>query len=310
MSDFQARLVRWVPLLFVLLWSTGFIGAKYGLPYIEPFYLLFIRMLLTLVVFALLMRIFRARALGPRQALHQMVVGLMVHGAYLGGVFAAISWQMPAGIASLLVGLQPLLTALIAWQWLGSRLRSLQWVGLLLGLLGVALVLAGRGSGASGELVWTALLALVLALVGISVGTLYQKRFGQGVDLLSGSFYQYLSTALLMGLLSFGFETQKVDWQPELFLALFWLVVGLSVSAILLLMLMIREGEAARVASYFYLVPPVTALEAWWLFDESLAPVALGGIAIAVLGVYLVIRPARVTAPAIPATGAGVKGSG
>jgi len=293
MSDLQARLVRWVPLLFVLLWSTGFIGAKYGLPYIEPFYLLFLRMLLTLVVFAVLIRLFRARALGVRQALHQMVVGLLVHGGYLGGVFAAISWQMPAGIASLLVGLQPLLTALIAWQWLGSKLRALQWGGLLLGLLGVALVLSGRGSSTSGELVWPALLAAIVALVAISIGTLYQKRFGQGVDLLSGSFYQYLSTALLMGLLSFGFETRQVDWQPELFLALLWLVVGLSVSAILLLMLMIREGEAARVASYFYLVPPVTAVEAWWLFDESLAPVALGGIAVAVLGVYLVIRPAR-----------------
>jgi drug/metabolite transporter (DMT)-like permease len=296
MSDFQARLVRWIPLLFVLLWSTGFIGAKYGLPYIEPFYLLFIRMLLTLIVFALLMRMFRAQALSLRQALHQMVVGLLVHGAYLGGVFAAISWQMPAGIASLLVGLQPLLTALIAWRWLGSRLRVLQWAGLLLGLLGVALVLAGRGTGASGTLVWPALLAALLALAGISIGTLYQKRFGQGTDLLSGSFYQYLSTALLMGLLSLGFETQVVDWQPQLFLALLWLVVGLSVSAILLLMLMIREGEAARVASYFYLVPPVTALEAWWLFDENLAPVALGGIAVAVLGVYLVIRPARADA--------------
>ncbi len=293
MSDFQARLVRWVPLLFVLLWSTGFIGAKYGLPYIEPFYLLFIRMLLTLVVFALLMRVFRARALSLREALHQMIVGLLVHGAYLGGVFAAISWHMPAGIASLLVGLQPLLTALIAWHWLGSRLRSLQWAGLLLGLVGVALVLFGRGATGSGTLVWPAVLATALALAAISVGTLYQKRFGQGVDLLSGSFYQYLSTALLMGLLSFSFETRQVNWQPELMLALLWLVVGLSVSAILLLMLMIREGEAARVASYFYLVPPVTALEAWWLFDENLSPVALGGIAVAVAGVYLVIRPAR-----------------
>lgn len=293
MSDRLSRLIRWVPLMFVLLWSTGFIGAKYGLPYIEPFYLLFIRMLLTLVVFALLMWIFRARRLTPVQALHQMVVGLLVHGTYLGGVFAAIDWQMPAGIASLLVGLQPLLTAVLAWAWLGNGLRGPQWAGLLLGLAGVALVLLGGGGADTGALTWPALLATLLALMGISLGTLYQKRFGQGADLLSGSFYQYLATALLTGLISFGFETQQVDWQPPLVMALVWLVFGLSVSAILLLMLMIREGEAARVASYFYLVPPVTAIEAWWLFDERLAPLALGGIVVAVAGVYLVIRSGR-----------------
>ncbi|WP_379909714.1 DMT family transporter [Marinobacterium aestuariivivens] len=293
MTERLTRLIHWVPLLFVLLWSTGFIGAKYGLPHIEPFYLLFIRMLLTLLVFAVLMRLFRARRLSPSQALHQMVTGLLVHGAYLGGVFAAIDWQMPAGIASLLVGLQPLLTAVLAWAWLGNRLQGRQWAGLLLGLAGVALVLLSGDRAGAMSLRWPALLATLLALAGISLGTLYQKRFGQGADLLSGSFYQYLATAMLMGLLSFGFETQQVDWQPQLIMALVWLVFGLSVSAILLLMLMIREGEAARVASYFYLVPPVTALEAWWLFDERLAPAALGGIVVAVIGVYLVIRPGR-----------------
>jgi len=251
MSERLHRLLRWVPLLFVLLWSTGFIGAKYGLPYIEPFYMLFLRMLMTLAVFAVLMKLFGARPLSLRQAGHQMVTGLLVHGAYLGGVFAAIDWQMPAGITSLLVGLQPLLTAVVAWLWFGNRLKFAQWAGLLLGLAGVALVLLGGGRAASFDLAWPALLSTLLALVGISLGTLYQKRFGQGADLLSGSFYQYLATALLMGLLSFGFETREVIWHPQLILALLWLIFGLSVSAILLLMLMIREGEAARVASYF-----------------------------------------------------------
>lgn len=285
---------RLVPLLFVLLWSTGFIGARFGLPHIEPFNFLFVRMLLTLLVFVGLILVFRARWLGPVQAGHQMVVGLLVHAAYLGGVFAAIHWQMPAGIASLIVGLQPLLTAVMAWALWQQRLRPAQWVGLALGLLGVALVLAGGNRLGQFELQPAALFSILVALVGISVGTLYQKRFGQGVDLLTGSFYQYLATALAMGVLTFSFEQRSIDWHPELIAALAWLVFGLSVAAILLLLLMIREGEAARVASYFYLVPPVTALEAWWLFDEQLGALALGGVAVTVCGVYLVLR----TAPA------------
>lgn len=286
---------RTVPLLFVLLWSTGFIGARFGLPHIEPLNFLFIRMLLTLLVFVGLMLLFRAPRLSLAQAGHQMVVGLLVHAAYLGGVFAAIGWQMPAGIASLIVGLQPLLTAVMAWVLWQQRLRTLQWCGLGLGLLGVALVLAGGNRLGQFELQPAALVAILLALLGISIGTLYQKRFGQGVDLLCGSFYQYLATALAMGVLTFSFEERSVQWQPELIGALAWLVFGLSVSAVLLLLLMIREGEAAKVASYFYLVPPVTALEAWWLFDERLGALALGGIALSVCGVYLVLRttPAR-----------------
>lgn len=283
-------LIRLVPLLFVVLWSTGFVGAKYALPYIEPFYLLFIRMLLTLGVFLGLAILFRAQWPGLRQGGHQMVVGLLIHACYLGGVFAAIKWQMPAGITAIVVGLQPLLTALIGWQWLGERLRSLQWFGLLLGLVGVILILLnGQGSG-SFELRPEAVIAALLALVGISVGTLYQKRFGGGVDLLTGSIYQYLATAVAMALLAFVFEERTVQWHPQLLLALGWLVFGLSISAILLLMFMIREGESARVASYFYLVPPVTALETWFLFGEQLSWVQGVAIVVTVLGVYLVLR--------------------
>ncbi|MBR9827484.1 MAG: DMT family transporter [Oceanospirillales bacterium] len=283
-------LIRFVPLAFVLLWSTGFIGARYGLPYIEPFYLLLLRMLLTLVVFAGLIVVFRSPWPAPRQALHQMVTGALVHGCYLGGVFAAIKWQLPAGVTSILVGLQPVLTAVMVWACWGQGLRRMQWIGLLLGLAGVVLVLATGLQPGQFELRIEAVLAAMLALVGISVGTLYQKRFGAGTDLLTGSFYQYLSTALMMAVLTYSVEQQHVEWHPELIGSLLWLVFGLSISAILLLMLMIREGEVARVASYFYLVPPVTALEAWWLFGEQLSVVALGGMVLAVAGVYLVLR--------------------
>jgi len=286
-------LIRFVPLMFVLLWSTGFIGARYGLPYIEPFNLLLIRMLLTLAVFLVLILVFRARWPSPTQALHQLVAGALVHGCYLGGVFAAIKWQLPAGVTSILVGLQPVLTAVMVWAMTGQTLRRTQWGGLLLGLAGVVLVLGSGLQPGSFEVRPEALLAAVVALVGISVGTLYQKRFGGGTDLLTGSFFQYLSTALMMAVLSFSLETGEIEWHPELIIALLWLVFGLSISAILLLMLMIREGEVARVSSYFYLVPPVTALEAWWLFGESLSGLALGGMALAVFGVYLVLAPGR-----------------
>lgn len=284
-------MTHWVPGAFVLLWSTGFIGAKYALPYIEPFHLLFVRMLITLAVFGLLIRLFRARWPTPRQALHQVVVGSLVHAMYLGGVFTAIGLAMPAGTASLLVGLQPLLTALLAWLFTGAALRAGQWWGLLLGLLGVALVL-GRGETLQAFDVGPGAYAAILtALVGISVGTLYQKRFGAGTDLLTGSFFQYLATAVWMGALTTAVESGEVTWEPTLLAALLWLVLGLSVGAILLLMWMIREGEAARVASYFYLVPPVTAVEGWLLFGEPLGPVSLLGIGITVAGVYLVLRP-------------------
>ncbi|QEW08191.1 DMT family transporter [Nitrincola iocasae] len=283
-------LIRFVPLIFVLLWSTGFIGARYALPWIEPFNLLFIRMVITLAVFLLLILVLRARWPGPRQAGHQMVVGLLIHGVYLGGVFAAIKLALPAGVTALVVGLQPLLTALLAWVGMGQQLRRIQWLGLVAGLLGVSLVLSSGLMAQSFVVHPLALVAVLLSLLSISIGTLYQKKFGGQTDLLTGSFYQYLATALCMAVLAYSFETREVIWHPDLILALLWLVFGLSVSAILLLMLMIRLGEVSRVASYFYLVPPLTAIEAWWLFDEQLSGVALLGILITVTGVYLALK--------------------
>ena len=287
----KSRLLGLIPIAFVLLWSTGFIGAKYGLPYAEPFTLLMYRMYITLGSFLLLIRIFSGRWPDMRGALHSMVVGALVHASYLGGVFSAIKSGMPAGLISLLVGLQPILTAVVARGWLGERINAVQGGGLLLGLVGVAMVLANRGqetgSAAFGP---DALLCALIALIGISLGTIYQKRYCSGVNLLTGAFYQFLSTALIMTALSFMFETGQINWEPQFVLSLLWLVFGLSVTAILLLMLMIREGEAAKVASYFYLTPPVTAIMAWLLFDERLDALTVGGMVIAVSGVYLVAR--------------------
>lgn len=284
------RMTDLIPFLFVFLWSTGFIAAKYALPFIEPFYLLFIRMVLTVGVFSGLCLIFQVRALTVRQSGHQMVTGFLVHGTYLGGVFAAIKWGMPAGITAIVVGVQPVLTALLGWIALGARLRTLQWLGLALGLGGVVCVLLSTGQQSSVELNWPAMLAALSALFGISIGTIYQKRFGQGIHLLAGSLWQYISVALLMAVLAWTFESRTVVWAPQLILAIGWLVLALSVSAILLFMYMIREGETAKVASYFYLVPPVASIEAWLLFDETLSLVSIGAITVTVIGVYLVIR--------------------
>ncbi|MET4025922.1 drug/metabolite transporter (DMT)-like permease [Marinobacter sp. MBR-99] len=285
-----------VPALFVWLWSTGFIGAKYGLPYAEPFTLLFIRMLLTLIPLGVLAIVMRARWPGWRSAGHVAITGILVHGCYLGGVFYAIDQGMSSGLVSLIVGLQPLVTALAAVVFLREAVSGKQWAGLVLGLVGVSLVIAekfgGTNAGAEGlpglTLVWAG-----LALIGISLGTVYQKRHGTSVDLVSGTMIQYTAAAVLFGIGALTLETRELEWTLQFKLALGWLVFGLSVSAILLLMWLIRRGAASQVASLFYLVPPVTALEAFILFDERLGPMAMAGGAVAVAGVALVVASGR-----------------
>lgn len=277
-----------VPWAFVVLWSTGFIGAKYAVPYMEPFSVLLLRMLLTLVVFVGLIAWRKPQWCSARDAGHQMVVGFLVHACYLGGVFAAIDWSLPAGTTSLIMGAQPLLTALAGWVWLSEGLRRKQWLGMLCGLCGVMMVV-GQNSWEGSTVGWDALSAALIALVSISVGTLYQKRYGAGVDLMVGAFYQYLSTAMVMAILVWSFDSGVVNWSWPLIAAVGWMVVALSVAAILLLLVMIREGEASKVASYFYLVPVLTAIEAWILFGETMNAVGIAGILFTVFGVYLAV---------------------
>ncbi|HET8800941.1 MAG TPA: DMT family transporter [Marinobacter sp.] len=281
-----------VPALFVWLWSTGFIGAKYGLPYAEPFTLLLIRMVLTLVLLMGLAWVLKTRWPGWRGAGHLAVTGLLVHGCYLGGVYYAIQGGMPSGIISLIVGLQPLVTTAAAVLVLKESVTGRQWLGLAFGLVGVTLVLleklAGVGGDASGFPLWTLLWAL-LSLSGISLGTVYQKRHGTGADLVAGTMIQYGAAALFFAVGAFGFETREVEWALPLQLSMAWLVLGVSIGAILLLMWLIRQGAASQVASLFYLVPPVTALEAFWLFDERLGVLAMVGGGISITGVALVV---------------------
>lgn len=274
-----------LPFLFVFLWSTGFVGAKFGLPYAEPLTFLLTRYILVLglmTTFALATRAPWPR--DARQIFHIAVSGLLVHALYLGGVFVAIKHGLPAGITALVVGMQPLLTACGAGWLLGERVSVRQWLGLALGFVGVALVVSNKlGDVALGAM----LIPAIVALLGITVGTLYQKRFCPRFDLRTGSVIQFLPTAALTAIAAAATETMVIDWAPQFVFALFWLVLVLSFGAISLLNVLIRSGSAVNVASLFYLTPPTTAIIAWAVFGETLGGLALAGMVLAVGGVYL-----------------------
>ncbi len=273
------------PLVFVLLWSTGFIGARLGLPHTEPLTFLLIRYIAVLACMALVATLTRAPWPPTASAwFHIGVAGLLLHGVYLGGVFIAISQGLPAGVTSLVVGVQPLLTAVGAGWLLKETVLKRQWLGLLLGLLGVGLVVFGKiGTGFGMEALWPA----IAALIGITAGTLYQKRFCPPFDWRTGAIAQFLPTALATLVGAWLTETFRVEWTGEFVFALGWLVLVLSIGAISLLNWLIRHSDAVNVASLFYLVPPCTALVAWLLFGEAFTGLALVGMAMAVWGVYL-----------------------
>ena len=279
-----------VPALFVLLWSTGFVFAKLAMSYAEPFTFLALRFA---IVTALLGAIaLLTHAPWPRSGsavVHIAITGVLLHGLYLGGTFAAIAAGVPAGIAALIVGLQPLLTATVVGPWLGERVRPVVWLGLVLGFLGVAFVLWEKL--VVDKIAWWAAGWSVLALFGITAAMLYQKRFCPTMDWRTGGVIQYVAAALLMGLFALIGETGALEWAADLLAALAWLVIVLSIGAVALLTWLIRRGAAARVASLFYLVPPVAALASWLWFGERLGPAALLGMAVTAFGVALANRP-------------------
>jgi len=279
------------PAVFVLLWSSGFIFAKLGLSYAEPLTYLSLRMIAVVALLAIIIALTRPKWPSTAGMVHSALTGLMVHGLYLGGVFVSIENGLSAGLAALIVSLQPVLTSTVANRWLGERVVARQWRGLALGLLGVYLVLQEKtATGGATPLAWA---AAVAALIGITVGTLYQKRFGGGMDWRPALGVQYAAAGILFSLGAFAFETRVVHWTPEFLLALGYLIFVLSFGAIWLLYYLIRGAAATRVASLFYLTPPTTALMAWALFGERLAPLALVGMAVCVAGVALVNwRPA------------------
>ena len=279
------------PVVFVLLWSTGFIGARFGLPYIEPMTFLAVRMVF--VVMAMLTIALVARAHWPRLPGigHSLMAGSLVHGAYLGGVFVAISQGVPAGISALIPGLQPILTSTIANRFMGERVSPQQWLGFVLGLAGVLMVLHDHRIVASGSaLGWT---ASFVSLFGITLGTLYQKRFCGGIDWRAGNTVQYIAAAALFAIGSFGFESQVIHWSGQLIFAIAWLVIVLSILAVGLMYWLIRRSAATSFASLFYLVPATTALLAYILFGERLDFFSVVGMVVCAVGVVLANRGAQ-----------------
>ena len=287
------------PMIFVLLWSTGFIGARYGLPYIEPMTFLGLRMLLVVALMALIALAVRARWPNRVEIGHSLVTGAMVHGLYLGGVFTAISQGVPAGISALIPGLQPILTSTIASRFMGETVTRQQWLGLGLGLIGVVLVLHDRSIVLAGTpLGWS---ASIVSLLGITLGTLYQKRHGGGIDWRTGNLVQYAGAAVLFWIAAFAFETRVIHWSGELVFALAWLVLVLSIAAVALMYWLIRRSAATGFASLFYLVPAVTALLAYLLFGEKLDAVSILGMGLTAIGVVLANHAAAGKTAARPA---------
>lgn len=280
---------RFYPFLFVFLWSTGFIGARFGLPHAEPLSFLLVRYLCVIVLMTALAVL--SGAPWPKQWqswIHIGVSGILIHAIYLGGVFISIKHGLPAGIAALVVGMQPLLTALGAGWLLNERVSARQWGGLVLGFIGVALVIGGK-FGIQAQL-GPMLIPALAALLGITIGTLYQKRYCAGFDLRTGSVIQFVPSAIITTIAISLFTDFQIDWTPEFLFALAWLVLVLSIGAISLLNVLIHSGSAVNVASLFYLVPLSTALLAWALFGETLPLLSLAGMVLAVGGVYLVVK--------------------
>lgn len=285
---------RLAPIVFVVLWSTGFISARFGLPYAGPLTYLLWRFVLVAVLMTAVALLLRVE--WPRGATrwHVCIVGLMVHGLYLGGVFIAISRGMPAATAAMIVGMQPIVTVFVARRWLGEKTTPSQWFGLALGLVGVYFVVEHKMRLSA--LDWIASISILVALTGISVGTLYQKRYCGTVDLRSGAALQFGACAIVFAIVTPFVESMHVDWTWQFQFALGWSVVVLSVGAVSLLYWMLRHGAAAEVARLFYLVPAVTTVMAAILFDEEITWLAVVGMGLIASGVMLARVPPRAQA--------------
>lgn len=286
-------LIRVAPMVFVLLWATGFVGAKYGTDEAEPFTFLAIRFAITFFILLPFVAPLVWRERAPKvEILHAFIAGFLIHGFYLGGVFFAIDRGIPVGISSLVVALQPFSTAILAWQFLGERLPAKKALCFLVALAGVFVVLfpgLDIGSAIPGVTAVT-FGACIIGMLGISIGSVYQKKYVTGINLWTSTAAQFAGAACFTGVLSFLFETQEIAWSFQLISVMAWLVLVLSIGAVTLLMFLIRSGDSASVASLFYLVPVVSMFATWVLFDEKLVAMQLFGSAIVVAAVAAASR--------------------
>jgi drug/metabolite transporter (DMT)-like permease len=277
---------RLIPITFVLLWSSGFIIARYGMPHSEPMTFSFLRFAGVLLIMLPAVALMRPTWPSWPQAGHIAVAGVLLQAAYLGGVWAAVKHGMSAGLVALIMGLQPILTAWFS-AFISEKVSGRQWTGLALGIAGVALVVWAKLSITN--LSFLSLGLAGVALASITTGTLYQKKFCPSFDLRAGSVIQFAVSAIACLPFMFLFETRDIHWHPEMIGALIWAIVGLSIGAISLLFIMIREGAATKVTSLLYLTPPTTAIMAWLLFDEPITLLTVSGMLLTVFGVWWVV---------------------
>ncbi len=274
-----------MPAIFVLFWSTGFIGGKLGLQSAAPFTFLLYRFLIVIALLLPLALIWRAPWPSRNALLPIAIGGVLVHAGYLGAVFAGLSFGVEAGVGALMAGLQPVLTAVFAAPFLGERVSARQWAGLVLGFVGVVLVVwekLGLGLGTPLGMFFS-----FMSVVFMTAGTLWQKKFGGAMDLRTGSIIQFAASAVVVLPLAW-LEGFRVEWTPSFIFALGWLCLVLSVGTITVLFVLIRRGAAAEVASLFFLVPPTTAVMAWFIFGEKLAALSFVGMALVVVAVAMV----------------------
>jgi drug/metabolite transporter (DMT)-like permease len=276
------------PIIFVCLWATGFVGARMGMPHSEPGTFLSLRFACAFVLLTLIAMVVRAPWPGTRNAFKSIAIGFLIHGTYLGSVFWVIDRGMPAGVSAVVVGLQPLFTALLAGWWLKEAITIKHWIGLVLGVTGVYMVLhPGIDLADTGVNALTISVSL-FGMLSVTLGTVLQKILGNSVDLRSGTALQYLGAFIPVFALALFSETGSIDWTGEMTLAMVWSILVLSLVAIFLLMWLIREGSVAKVSSLFFLVPAVAALMSYYLFGETLNVLQLAGMALCALAVALV----------------------
>ena len=280
------------PVIFVLLWSTGFIGARLTGPYAEPLSFLSIRFAIVALLLAAVALAMGARWPGRRMAVHCLIAGALMHGGYLGFVFWSIWKGMPAGVSALIVGLQPLVTALLAGMFLGERISPRHWLGLTIGLFGIAMVVWPKFTLTDIGITPVTVGANILAMLSITLGSLYQKSFMSAVDLRTGNAWQFTGATIVTGIAALATESYAITWNGPVIFGMTWLVFVLSIGAISLLYVMIRHGEISRVTTLFYLVPGVTALIAWAMFGEALVPLQIAGMAVCAGAVMLATRRA------------------
>ena len=288
MTSHSSPLLRFLPAIFIFIWSSGYVVAKYGLPYAEPLTFLCLRYVGVILFMGTLALTMRAPWPARSAWKHIAIAGILMQAGYLGGVWCAVKLGMPAGLAALIVNTQPILTAIFG-PLIGERTRGIQWLGLALGILGVGLVVANKISmlGLSG----TSITLAIFALLSMTLGTLYQKKTCPSFDVRSGQVIQFLASLLVTLPFALMLETHTILWTPQFFAAMAWSIFVLSGFGISVLFIMIRHGEATKVTSYMYLVPAVTAIMAWLMFGERFTVSAMLGMLIALAGVALVVKP-------------------